>query len=192
MDKAESKFHNTALKMHQALFELLETYEFQQITIKQITEKAGVNRSTFYAHYENTYELLEDTQKTLLNDFFSKQQPLPQEIENLRLEESNFISAKYIIPCLEFIKENRKIFKVYMNNLNIFQTDSLYQNMLVNVITPIYAKYEIINELVIDYCAKYYLTGMSAIISGWLARDCMDDIYFICEIFILCVNNPNK
>ena len=31
------------------------------ITVKEICEKAGVNRSTFYLHYENTTDLLQET-----------------------------------------------------------------------------------------------------------------------------------
>ncbi|MDE6707509.1 MAG: TetR/AcrR family transcriptional regulator, partial [Oscillospiraceae bacterium] len=61
MNKSESKYFNTALKMNQALLAILEKKDFEYITIKEICEKAGVNRSTFYLHYQNTRELLDES-----------------------------------------------------------------------------------------------------------------------------------
>ena len=52
MNKAESKYYNTAILMNKALIELLNKKDFEFITVKEICEKAGVNRSTFYLHYE--------------------------------------------------------------------------------------------------------------------------------------------
>ncbi len=54
MNKNESKYFKTAEKMDKALIEMLEKKDFEYITIKEICEKAAVNRSTFYLHYENT------------------------------------------------------------------------------------------------------------------------------------------
>ena len=53
MNKSESKYYNTALLMDEALLLLLENKEFDFITVKEVCQKAGVNRSTFYLHYEN-------------------------------------------------------------------------------------------------------------------------------------------
>ena len=60
MNKSESKYYNTALLMDEALLVLLEKKEYEFITVKEICEKAGVNRSTFYLHYETIDELLEE------------------------------------------------------------------------------------------------------------------------------------
>ncbi len=50
MNKSESKYFNTALKMDEALIDLLKEKELEFITVKEICERAGVNRSTFYFH----------------------------------------------------------------------------------------------------------------------------------------------
>ena len=47
MNKSESMYYNTALLMDEALLLLLEKKEYDFITVKEICEKAGVNRSTF-------------------------------------------------------------------------------------------------------------------------------------------------
>ena len=69
MNKNESKYFNTAVKMDKALIELLEKKDFEYITIKEICEKAGVNRSTFYLHYENTVDLLREATQYIIDGF---------------------------------------------------------------------------------------------------------------------------
>ena len=54
MNKNESKYFNTAIKMDEALIMLLEKKDFEYITIKEICDTAGVNRSTFYLYITRT------------------------------------------------------------------------------------------------------------------------------------------
>ena len=42
MNKNESKYFNTAIKMDEALISLLEKKDFAYITVKEICDKAGV------------------------------------------------------------------------------------------------------------------------------------------------------
>ena len=71
MNKNESKYFNTAVKMDEALISLLEKKEFAYITVKEICAAAGVNRSTFYLHYENTSDLLKEATQHILDRFLS-------------------------------------------------------------------------------------------------------------------------
>lgn len=69
MNKNESKYFNTAVKMDAALMSLLEKKDFEYITVKEVCAEAGVNRSTFYLHYENTRDLLEESIRTYAETF---------------------------------------------------------------------------------------------------------------------------
>ena len=71
MNKFESKYFNTAAKMDLALISLLKKKPFEYITISELCNEAGVNRSTFYLHYENIGDLLNETAKYLIDDFVS-------------------------------------------------------------------------------------------------------------------------
>lgn len=71
MNKSESKYFNTALKMDEALMSLLEKKDFEYITIKELCAEAGVNRFTFYLHYDNMMDLLEETLAYLNSKFQS-------------------------------------------------------------------------------------------------------------------------
>lgn len=47
------------LLLAESLKELVKTHSIEKITIKEITDKAGVIRPTFYNHFQDKYELLE-------------------------------------------------------------------------------------------------------------------------------------
>ena len=52
MNRSESRYFATAARMDEAFLTLLAKKDFEYITVKEICEVAGVNRSTFYLHYE--------------------------------------------------------------------------------------------------------------------------------------------
>lgn len=58
-----------------ALSELLQSKDFEKITVTEVVNTAGINRGTFYAHYNNMTEVLEEIEKeiadSILNMFMS-------------------------------------------------------------------------------------------------------------------------
>ena len=55
--------------MDEALLELLEKKDFAFLSVKEICQKAGVSRSTFYLHYETIDDLLEEATEWLNEKF---------------------------------------------------------------------------------------------------------------------------
>lgn len=192
MNKSEAKFHNTALKMHNALFRLLEKKEFSDISIMELCAEAKVNRSTFYSHYSNTYDLIKEAYEDRLQEFFKSYSKSLQDIESFDAAESVFISPEYLMPYLAFVKENRRFFKVYMSNLQSFEVDDTYSFLVEKVFLPIYQKNGISDKTIVNYMSKFYLQGITSIVLEWVNRDCVDDEYFICEIITMCVRPYTK
>ena len=71
MNKSESKYFHTALRMNEALISLLEKKDLEFTTVKEICETAGVNRSTFYLHYETISDLMNETVEMVDKRFLS-------------------------------------------------------------------------------------------------------------------------
>ncbi|MFJ7755862.1 TetR/AcrR family transcriptional regulator [Peribacillus muralis] len=51
---------NTKSSIEEAFTSLLRKKDIENITIKDITEKANINRATFYAHFEDKYQLFDE------------------------------------------------------------------------------------------------------------------------------------
>ena len=187
MDKSQSKYLNTAKKMQSALINLLDKVEFDDVTISLLCKRAGVNRTTFYAHYDNLYDLLEEMQESVINSFFEEQTQIHTTIEKLNKEDSVFINEKYLIPYLNFIKDNKNLFKLFMKNLNVFSPNKILKFFIDDVFTPILSKHDIKNSNQINYMAQYYLMGVTAITNAWVKNDCKESVKEICKIIINCV-----
>ncbi len=190
MNKNESKYFNTAIKMDEALILLLEKKDFEYITIKEICDKAGVNRSTFYLHYENTADLLKETTRYILDKHFAYYSAdtsgITERFENCKLEDLVFITSEYLTPYLTFIKENQRIFKVAIKQFNSFNMEKVYGNMFKHVFDPILSRFQIPqNDR--QYIIKFYLTGIFGIVMEWLNCGCADEMNDIIKIIIDCV-----
>ena len=183
MNKSEAKFHNTAVKMDDALVAILEHKEFKDISITDVCEKAGVNRSTFYAHYENLYDLLKETQESAITEFFDSLNSDigPSDFSKMSADELIFISPQYLVPYLTFIKKNRRT----RRGMEVYR-------LIENIFVPIYAKNGVTDRRVVEYMSHYFISGVSAITMEWVKRGCEDDILFICEVISICVRPQMK
>ena len=190
MNKNKSKYFNTAVKMDKALVSLLEKKDFEYITIKEICQTAGVNRSTFYLHYENTADLLKETTQYITDSFFSyfstDMQLALHKVESSHLNELMFISPEYITPYLTFIKENQRIFSTSLKQFDSMCFDNLFDDLFKLIFNPVLIRFDIPERERI-YILKFYLMGITAIVMEWLENNCTDSIDFISKIITDCV-----
>ena len=192
MNRSEAKFNNVAKKMNNALFKLIDEKLFQEISVSEICRIAGVNRSTFYAHYQNTTDLLQETHNNYMYELFDIFTDKFHNNNKPYDKVEEFVSEKFIVPYLEFIKKHKKIHKIYMNNISIFNTDKFLMQLLEKIWIPTCKDKDITDFTIVNYMSRYYLSGMSAIVTEWVNNNCEDDIMLICEIIILCVRPENN
>lgn len=185
MNKSESKYFNTAIKMDKAFLDLLAEKDFEYITVKEICKRAGVNRSTFYLHYETIADLMDESVEYMLkcfqkyfceNDFISK-------INSLPLEELMLIKPDYIIPYLSYVKDNKKLFQTSVLHAGTLQFDNAYKRMFENVFSPILMRFDV-PENERQYTMAFYINGIIALIMEWLKNDCRESIEDIADIII--------
>ena len=190
MNKNESKYFNTAIKMDEALITLLEKKDFEYITIKEICDTAEVNRSTFYLHYENTSDLLKETTRYIIDKHFAyykiDKAHISLQFETCKREELLFITDEYLVPYLKFIKDNQRLFKVSIKQFNSFNMNEVYGRMFEHIFNPILERFHV-PEKERAYVMKFYLTGVFAIVMEWLDKNCSDDMKTVTRVITDCV-----
>lgn len=115
MNKSESKYFNTALRMDEALIALLEEKDLEYITVKEICRRAGVNRSTFYLHYETIADLTDEAMDMIDRRFLSyfprREEEITDGIASREREELVLVTREYLLPYLRFIRDNKKVYR---------------------------------------------------------------------------------
>ena len=195
MNKYESKYFNTAIRMDEALITLLEKKDFEYITVREICDTAGVNRSTFYLHYENTADLLKETTRYVIDKHLAyykiDKERISLRFETKTREELLFITEEYLTPYLTFIKGNQRLFKVSIKQFHSMNMDEVYGRMFEHIFSPILARFAV-PEAERSYVMKFYLNGIFAIIMEWLGKNCADDMKAVTRVIINCVMGERK
>ncbi len=194
MNKSESKYFNTAVRFDKALLSLLEKKSFEYITVREICEEAGVNRSTFYLHYENTRDLLHETTKYVIDGFVSyfsvDTKNISSKFTECELQDLNFVSREYLYPYLTYIKENQKIFSAVLSHPSTFEFESIFQRLFDNVFDPILDRFHYPDH-VRKYVMMFYLNGLTAIIKEWLKDGCKESIDELSVVIHCCIFGRN-
>lgn len=109
--KNNQRFHDTEVRMEAAMLELMKTMEFEKITVKKICEKAEVNRSTFYAHFLDIYDMLDKMEKELRKELLESYHEYS---ESLTFSEQSFICF------LEHIRKHQYFYKINLRTRTSF------------------------------------------------------------------------
>lgn len=195
MNRSESKYFHTAVRMDEAFLSLLEEKDFAYITVKDICEKAGVNRSTFYLHYETINDLLSESIRYLYGQFlaYMKEESIETELVN-RLHvcparDLYLMTPEYLMPYLSYIKRHKRLFRTAMENSAVLQMEETYDKMFRYVFTPILERYQV-PDRDRHYIMAFYIRGLIAIITQWLKNDCTDAIDHVIAVIRQCVMLP--
>ncbi len=179
MNKSSSKYFNTAALMDEAFIELLEKKDFAYITVKEICAKAGVNRSTFYLHYETIDDLLHESFKHIIKQFVDYMcedtKSFLDKLNDCPIDELYLVSPKYLVPYLTFIKEHKRIYKTMLSHSSVFETKDAYKDLYKYVFMPILDRFDVDKDKR-EYIIRFYIDGLMGIVNQWLENDCYDDI----------------
>ena len=190
MNKSESKYFNTALRMDEALVELLNQKPFEFITVKEICAQAGVNRSTFYLHYETIGDLLAETVDTANRDFLAyfaqSSEGFVEMIASRPLNELMLVTPEFLTPYLRFVAEHKPVFHAAFIHPAAMRSEDKFRSLYQYIFDPILERFSVPPEKR-KYMVQFYLQGIMAIIQAWVIGDCREEIPEIAEIIADCV-----
>lgn len=190
MTRSESKYFATAERMDAAFLELLEEKDFAYITVKEICARAGVNRSTFYLHYETIADLLAESAQHIIDEFMAY---MPQDsaahvsrLHDCPLEELYFMTPAYLTPYLTYIKEHRRVFRAAVEQASVLRMQDAYRQLNRHVLTPILDRYQV-PRADQTYLMRFFISGLMAIIDEWVQDDCRDSVEHVIDVMQMCI-----
>ena len=160
-------------KIKQAFRELLRTKGFAKTTVSDIIRLAKVNRSTFYAHYVDKFDLLDKFEDTLFQEITHASGLIPPDIF-----QSGFIHSggfhEYITRLLTIISQNKEIFTIICDS----EQTANFQKKMFRHMDEIWSLHHINEEL--RFSAEYVqiaTVGMTwSLIERWMACGCDKEI----------------
>lgn len=153
----------TKKALHLTLIKLMKEKSFEDIKISDICNEALINRSTFYAHYDDKYELLIDLVDTLKNDLFDNLN------KNKNIVNTKEFYIELIRLILDHIDEQKEIYySILMSNRNSIITDIILDVTIKDINDRIEIDNITSSDIPTDIIVKFYLGAVVGVCIGWL------------------------
>lgn len=162
-----------------ALTDLLkEKGSINKVSVRELCDRAELNRSTFYAHYQEPNDLLIEIETELLD-------ATEEHLKKIGAE--NEIGAhKYILSFLQYIRQNDKPFRALL----IDSTDPEFRSrfMQQSIIQFVENLRIVLPKELEQYIFSYILNGSTGIIIQWIRSDYAADENEIVNL-LFSINN---
>lgn len=111
--KKDRRIRKTEDQLRKGLLELLKEKKIQNITVQELVDKVDMNRSTFYLHYKDIYDLLEHIENSYFGDFnaFMDSHQIVPDVKDVKDVNDDKITST-LIDYFEFLKENEDLITV--------------------------------------------------------------------------------
>lgn len=141
-----------------ALLELLDKKPLDKITVTDICNTADLNRSTFYAHYEDAAQVLREIESDVM-------QQLPVDSDFLT-EGNGDRFFNMLTDFFRYVKENEKLFRILL-----LKTGRVNFNQhLASTIMGKYHKQNLIRDSLIErYQYIYCVNGALELLKEWVS-----------------------
>ena len=161
----DRRVKRTRRLLKQGLTELLGQKQFSDISARDITDKMDLNKPTFYQHYKNTYEMLQDLETDLLEH--------PQEmIDQYDYDETVFSMRKFFEPFLDFVVENKSVCDtLFVNNASSDFTGKVVDFIYTNGAGMMKKRLPKLTSEDVDYILSFVAFGLIGLIRRWFEKN---------------------
>lgn len=153
----------------EALRKLVEERSFSTLSVKDVTEEAGLNRSTFYLHYAGLHELLEDYTRVLFDEL---REDIYKDDLSTVIWEADQVEP-YVALVLNHLKKYYAFYKSMLGKRGDPYFNRLFQDLLSELLfEPIASTFNRREtDLSSTLILKFYCNGFTGIASWWLDND---------------------
>jgi len=186
-DKEDLRIQRTKHLLRESIAKLLEKKDLKHISIQQISKKAMIYRTTFYAHYSDKYELLED----YLMETWKNEVKLNGKIENDIYKEY----WKGILDTVQHFKNHAHLY-IQLNEYRsiisksnlIYSTIKKFFIIWLGIIQNDDSKVLVPKEKISDF----YVAGYLNLILEWLLKGTKESCESMTEMFIALTDENLK
>ncbi len=159
--KKNSHYQKTHSDIATVVLTLLEEKELRSITVSEVCRILSINRSTFYEHFQDVYDVVERAETAKAEN-----------LKELFVEGLTISKRQAYISIFSYIEQNQKFYSIYMN-----QGKTIHFADIIALDTSSYNDVILSDELTvtteqIEYYYEFFKAGMNALIKKWLAAGC--------------------
>lgn len=160
-EKTDRRIRKTKAQLRKGLAELMEKKSIKEITVKELVEQVDINRSTFYLHYSDIYDMVEKIENEMI-------QEIEQLVEDHPVSPFNESSFSFIEDIFAILEENKEICAAFLGP----NGDIAFLHRIEEIVSrhSLKALQEVFPEKMQDlkYSYAFCLSGCVGLIKTWL------------------------
>lgn len=158
--KIDRRIRRTRKLLRQALIRLLLKKDLKDITVKELTDEADINRGTLYLHYKDIYDIYEQIEAEMLEEFKGI-------FEKHAHDKQRGVLLPVVLEAFEFLVKNLDICIIILRS-----DDSTFLSKLIEVGKPKDKEewQELLGEVdeeIYEYYYSYITSGCVGLLRTW-------------------------
>lgn len=179
------RFQETDRRIQEAMLQLIQEKEVNKVTVNDICTRCGINRSTFYAHFVDIYDLLGKLQMEIYQD-------VADSFKDINIDPSEYLSIEYIVIILDHVRRHQLFYRAYFSK----GLDDLQRNAGIvqeRFISPYMRSLGIASERQINYQFRFFWAGFIEVVRIWVFDGCPETPEDLVKIIAMSVRGfPEK
>lgn len=184
-EKTDRRVRKTKAQLRLGLARLMKKKSIKEITVKELVNEVDINRSTFYLHYTDIYDLLYSIEEELTKEIQDTIQAHP-------VKPFNEDTLPFIEEIFRILAENRDICNALFGENGdiafIHRMEDLISQHSLNVLKKTFPN----NTEILQYPYSFCLTGCVGLIKAWLNSDAGESPQEMAEIAFRLIINAVK
>ncbi|WP_101698645.1 TetR/AcrR family transcriptional regulator [Clostridium minihomine] len=175
-DKIDRRIRKTKKQLRQGLTKLMEEKSVKDITVRELSDLVDINRGTFYLHYKDVFDMVEQIEKELFESFHDVLDKHPAKALNGN-------PLPMILDIFHLIEENRDMCRALLSK----NGDLAFVTRLKDLI-----KYRCLNDWVqifntgksqdFEYFYSFIVAGCIGLIQNWIENDFKESPEYMAEL----------
>ena len=181
-EKVDRRVRKTKAQLRAGLARLMQKKSIKEITVKELVDEVD-NRSTFYLHYSDIYQMLESIENELMDE-------IAQAIEEYPLNLVQYGSSYPLIEHIFTILDNNKDICIALmgSNGDMGFVSRMEKMIAETVLRQLSGKFAADNRDV-EYVYAFCLNGCVGMIKAWLSSENQESTKHMAELTHRMIEN---
>lgn len=159
--KIDLRIIKTKKNIYDAFISLMSEKTFEEIKVSEICDRALINRSTFYSHFDDKYTLFD----SLISDM--KHSLLDELDKNTKVHNTKEYYMEVLRILLNELEKKKDVYRAsLLNNRNSIAMDMIYSTLKDDILKKITKKKS--DEIPADFIAYFYIGAIYSACLEWM------------------------
>ena len=165
--KEDRRVRRTKKLLTQALTQLLQEKQINEITVKELTDLADMNRGTFYLYYKDIFDMLEKIEDGLF-------EALDEIVSLHEHDDVSHQTTPILLDLFRFIEENQEMCRVLLSPHGDMNFLHRLNQVVREKCLQMWPNEEDKKDATFEYHYSFVVYGCVGVFRAWLNGNCQE------------------